>query len=177
MDALLASLFSLVCGRNPAHTWAPDGALLPFCERCTGLYAGAAAAFALLLLCRPRRSARFLWLHGLFLLQMAPQGFHLVYQDPLLRTVSGTLFAFGLAAFLMPEPRGDAHGSMRGYTAGILVALLGIVGLAEHGGAFGAAALHVLAIAGLAVYAALVARFVAVCARRVCGRARAEARA
>ena len=177
MDGLLASLFSLVCGRNLAHTWAPAGELLPFCERCTGLYAGAAAAFALLLLCRPRPTARFLWLHGLFLLQMAPQGFHLVYQDPLLRTVSGTLFAFGLAAYLMPAPRGDAPGSVRAYAVGVLAALAGIVVLAEYGGAFGAAALRVLAVAGFAVYAVLIVRFVAVCARGACGRARAGAEA
>jgi uncharacterized membrane protein len=172
MDAFLEPVFSLVCGRDVLHSWAPDGTLLPFCQRCTGLYAGAAAAFVLLVVCRVRATARFFWVHGAFLLAMAPQGFHLVYQNELLRVVSGTLFGFGLVAFLMPETRGDAaRVSTRWYATGLCATLVSLPLLANYGGAVGALFLRVLALAGFAVYAALIARFLGSCARYVWRRA------
>ncbi len=168
MDALLGPLFALVCGRDPLHLWAPDGTGLPFCQRCTGLYAGAAAACVLLAVLRPRVSARFLWVHGAFLLAMAPQGFHLVYQDELLRVVSGMLFAFGLVAFLMPEAtREGPRGATWWYAAGMGATALALPLLGVWGGAAGALLLRVLALAGFVVYAGLVARFAGACAMRV----------
>ena len=168
MDALLGPLFALVCGRDPQHLWAPDGTVLPCCQRCTGLYAGAAAAFVLLAVLRPRASARFLWVHGAFLLAMAPQGFHLVYQNELLRVVSGTLFAFGLVAFLMPEAkREELRGATWWYAAGMGATALMLPLLGMWGGVAGALLLRVLALAGLAVYTGLVARFAGACVVRV----------
>ena len=41
MQDLLQTIFGWVCGQNPGHTWAPGGLMLPCCQRCTGLYAGA----------------------------------------------------------------------------------------------------------------------------------------
>jgi uncharacterized membrane protein len=101
----LAQVFSLVCGQNPTHTWGPAGVILPCCQRCTGLYAGAAAAVLLQLLLQPRPTARFLQLHGLFLLQMAPFGLHWLPQGPLVRTLTGLLFGYGVVAFLFCLPR------------------------------------------------------------------------
>jgi uncharacterized membrane protein len=175
MDELLAPLFALICGQNPAHTWAPGGSALPFCQRCTGLYAGAALAAALLLVLRPRATSRFLWVHGAFLLAMAPQGFHLVYQNEVLRVVSGTLFAFGATAFLMPELEG--RGSTRAYALGVCAAPCALLALGEYGGGAGAVVLRVLALAGFCVYALLATRFAAVCARRIVGRKAARAAA
>jgi hypothetical protein len=43
---------------------------------------------------------RFLEAHGGFLLLMAPFGFHWLPQGPVLRTITGLLFGFGLFAFL-----------------------------------------------------------------------------
>jgi uncharacterized membrane protein len=94
------ALFALVCGQAPAHTWAPGGMLLPVCERCTGLYVGAAVALALHLALRIGPSARFLQVHGGFLLLMIPLGYHWLPQDPLARTASGVLFGAGLVSFL-----------------------------------------------------------------------------
>jgi uncharacterized membrane protein len=111
----LTSAFSLVCGRHAEHMWAPGGLALPCCQRCTGLYVGALCAVILQLLLRPRASARFLWVHAVFLLQMAPFGFHWVPQGPILRTLSGTLFAFGIVAclWLLPGARWSPSGGNR----------------------------------------------------------------
>jgi uncharacterized membrane protein len=100
MPEILTHWFAVVCGQNPGHTWAPGGILLPCCQRCTGLYVGAAVAVLLHLWLRPRLSGRFLEIHGAFLLAMVPFGFHWVPQGPTLRTLSGVLFGFAVATFL-----------------------------------------------------------------------------
>lgn len=100
MPGDLTRLFGFVCGQLPAHTWSPGHVLLPLCQRCTGLYAGAAVALLLHAGLRLRPSERFLWLHGGFLLLMVPLGFHWVPQDGLIRTLSGTLFGVGVTSFL-----------------------------------------------------------------------------
>ena len=97
---LLDQAFALVCGQNPAHTWSSGGIALPLCQRCTGLYAGAALGFVLHLALRPGPTPRFLRIHGAFLLQMAPVGFGLVPQGPWLKAASAAAFALGLVAFL-----------------------------------------------------------------------------
>ena len=102
MNDWLAHAFALVCGQNPEHLWAPGGLSLPCCQRCTGLYAGAAGALLLHWLCKPQPTAGWKWMHGMFLLQMVPFGFHWLPQGPVLRTVTGVLFAFGLVAYLWP---------------------------------------------------------------------------
>lgn len=100
MHEILQHFFGWVCGQEPAHTWAPCGLLLPFCQRCSGLYAGAFVAAVLHVWLRPAPTNRWLWLNGSFLLLMVPFGFHWLPQGPLLRTVTGVLFGFGLVAFL-----------------------------------------------------------------------------
>jgi uncharacterized membrane protein len=107
MLEFLDHLFAAVCGQNPEHTWAPGGVPLPFCQRCTGLYVGAAIAWLLHCWLRPRPTTRFLQIHGAFLLYMAPCGFHWLPQGPVLRTLSGVLFGFAVVAFLW-LPMGDA---------------------------------------------------------------------
>jgi len=100
MLEILHLIFGAVCGQNPDHTWAPGGFLLPCCQRCLGLYAGAGIAALLHLWLRPRFTGRFLEVHGGFLLLMAPFGFHWLPQGPMLRTITGVLFGFGIFAFL-----------------------------------------------------------------------------
>jgi uncharacterized membrane protein len=100
MLEILNHLFAAVCGQNPSHTWAPGGLLLPCCQRCLGLYAGAAVAIATHWWLRPRLTARFLEVQGAFLLLMAPFGFHWVPQGPVLRTITGMLFGFGVVTYL-----------------------------------------------------------------------------
>jgi uncharacterized membrane protein len=100
MHDLLRHVFGWVCGQNPAHTWSPGGELLPVCQRCTGVYTGALVAALLHLAWRPVPTARWLWLNGAFLLVMVPAGFYWIPQNPELRCASGTLYGFGLVAFL-----------------------------------------------------------------------------
>ncbi|MGA2862856.1 MAG: DUF2085 domain-containing protein [Verrucomicrobiota bacterium] len=100
MLEFLGHWFGLLCGQDPDHTWAPGGLLLPCCQRCLGLYVGAGIAACLHWRLRPSLSGRFLETHGLFLLLMAPLGFHWLPQGPVPRTVSGVLFGFGVATFL-----------------------------------------------------------------------------
>ena len=107
MNDWLTNAFALVCGQHPEHIWAPGGLALPCCQRCTGLYVGAALAFVLHLICGAQSSTRSKWLHGMFLLQMVPFGFHWLPQGPLLRTATGVLFGFGVVAYLwlIPDAR------------------------------------------------------------------------
>lgn len=101
MDAL-RTLFSFVCGQQ--HNWVLGGVTLPFCQRCTGLYVGAFGAFLLIIVLRPAPRALLYWLHGFFMLFMLPFGFHLLPHGGLMRTFTGTLFAFGLVYYLALNP-------------------------------------------------------------------------
>jgi len=158
--ALLHQLFAGVCGQNLAHTWSPGGLPLPCCQRCTGLYVGALVAAVLHLWLKPRLTGRFLWIHGLFLLQMIPFGFHWLPQGPLLRTVTGALFGFGLATFfwLLPTARrlvGKKATAEKYFTAMVVgVALL--LALSVSNSVASASALALFAAGGLLTLAALV---------------------
>jgi Predicted membrane protein (DUF2085) len=162
---LLNHLFANVCGQNPSHTWAPGGVPLPLCERCTGLYVGAAVAWLLHCWLRPKPTALFLQIHGAFLMFMAPCGFYWIPQGPVLRTVSGALFAFAVVAFLWLPVRDamerrtsecsrvsvpEEPPGQRGYGAVLMATLVLVPLLAAYGGARGA-----YALCGLASFGAL----------------------
>ncbi len=163
MEDMIHQVFSLACGQNSSHTWAPGGEVLPFCQRCTGFFAGAAVAVLLQILLRPRPSSRHLQVHGLFLLQMIPLGFHLIPQDGLLRTLSGQVFGLGVVAylFLLPvslrdcQERSTRRNAMV-YWIGFSLSLLAIPALALQGGPLAAEALSWLGLAGLAALCVLV---------------------
>jgi uncharacterized membrane protein len=160
----LHHLFAFVCGQYSDHTWAPGGIMLPVCQRCIGLYAGAAVAMALHLWLRPRLSARFLEMHGAFLLLMVPFGFHWLPQGPVLRAITGVLFAFGVVTYLwLPQrqmanrkwQKNNSRSSGVLYTA-ILVAMLFLIpALAIWGGKPGAWCLCSLTCIGALSLAAL----------------------
>jgi len=172
----LSALLGSVCGQYPSHVWMPGGWALPCCQRCTGLYVG--AALAVLLhgrFCRTVTSASSWW-HGLCLLQMVPFGFHWVPQGPVLRTVTGYLFAWGVVFFLWPaaaarigkarpngrssRERASAPGAAEGplgwrpgtagYVGGFVAGVVLAPGLARWGGQVGA-----YLLAGLVVLGAL----------------------
>ena len=167
MLELLAHWFAAVCGQDPGHTWAPGGILLPCCQRCTGLYAGAGAAALLHLWLRPKLSGRFLEIHGAFLVVMVPFGFHWVAQGPLLRTLTGVLFGFGVVTFLwlplsqevglrLSRPVG-VQDSAWGYFAVLGATLILLPTTAMLGGAFAAYGLSGGAFWGALVLVALIA--------------------
>lgn len=166
MIDFLQQAFGLICGQNPAHTWAPGGLPLPFCERCTGLYVGAAAAIVLHLLLRPKPTARFLEVHGVFLLLMVPLGFHWVPQGPILRTLSGILFAFAIVSFLRlrqgPHPGTpfSVRAGHRDYFLSLAAVLILLPVVVRLGGTMAGAVLTLLGVCGavgLAILAGLTA--------------------
>jgi uncharacterized membrane protein len=156
MLEVLKHLFSCVCGQNPDHTWLPGGVALPCCQRCLGLYAGAAVAAALNCWLRPRLTGGFLKWHACLLLLMAPFGFHWVPQDGILRTMSGVWFGAAVVAFLRAGAEGALLGAWR-YWLGLLAGLFGIPLAAACGGAITATVLSAMAALGLAVLGCLVA--------------------
>ena len=112
MVEMLEHLFGFVCGQNPGHTWSPGGVLLPCCQRCLGLYAGAAIATALHWRLRPSPTGRFLAVHGALLALMAPFGFHWLPQGAVLRTLSGIWFGAGAVTLLLAPWTGAASSSV-----------------------------------------------------------------
>lgn len=106
MTFFMRQIFGFVCSQNPAHTWAPGDELLPVCQRCTGLYVGAALALLLLLWFRPATDARYRCLHAALVLLMTPFGFHLLPHGAVLRTMSGQWFGFGVVGLLWLLPAG-----------------------------------------------------------------------
>lgn len=157
----LPQIFSHVCGQ--VHLWAPGGELLPFCQRCTGLYVGGALAFVFYALFRPLPTPRVLWIHGLLLLQMIPFGYHLVPQDGTIRTVTGQLFAFGLTYFLALNPGAQlgiwekrGRQSMLAHACAALATILALELAVHWGGAAAGFVLGWVGFLGLLVYGTLV---------------------
>jgi hypothetical protein len=104
-----------------------------------------------------RPGARFLQVHGGFLLLMVPLGFHWVPHGALVRTLSGILYGFGVVSFLwlFPGewlPADDPPGrSARGfYAAGVGACLVAVPALAAWGGRGASRLLAAAATAGLA---------------------------
>ena len=154
--------FGLICGQDPSHTWSPGGLALPVCQRCTGLYAGAALAMGLHVALRFRPGSIFLWVHGGFLLAMIPLGYHWVPQDAVVRAVSGVLFGAGIVSFLwlLPGPRAAYSGEANRprlalYAVGLAAAVVFVPSAAAQGGLAAWYSLVALASTGVLALAAL----------------------
>ena len=154
-------VFALACSR--AHCWVLGGEPLPFCQRCTGLYVGAAVAVVLYAVFRPRATSLSLWIHGLLLLLMVPFGYHLVPQNGVLRTLTGQLFAVGLVCYLSLLPtshltfwREGDKGAWRAYAVCVLGSLLILQGVVQVGGRLAGTVLACLGFVGFIVLVMLV---------------------
>jgi uncharacterized membrane protein len=161
MHNFLFHIFSLVCGENPQHIWSPGGQPLPCCERCTGLYVAALVAVILRLSFQPCISKRFLQIHVLCLLQLGLFIFPWLPQSPVLRTISGSLFGFGVVAFLWPAVA-SWHRPLnkfrtRVYLSGMTVCLALTPIIAKWGGVIGANVLMILVLAGALALVVLIA--------------------
>lgn len=170
----LEYIFSYLCGSD--HLWALGGEVLPFCQRCTGLYVGGALAFLLYSLFLPRPTWRALALHGLLLVQMAPFGYHWVAQNGAVRTLTGQLFAFGLVYYLMLNPAAQLGLWKESrkerpllYALGGLLSLAALQLAVHWGGLATGVALAWTGFAGLLIYAALVLANFAALPRAVWG--------
>ncbi len=151
--------FSYICGQQ--HTWVLGGITLPFCQRCTGLYAGAFLAILLVGIVRPRPGALIYWLHGIFMLAMLPFGFHWVQHGGMVRTFTGALFAFGMVYFFALMPLSSRIGwravSPFGYLLLICIAIALLLGAIYWGGAAVAILLTISGTIGLLGLAILTA--------------------
>jgi uncharacterized membrane protein len=173
MREMLANLFLPLCGQYAPHVWAPDGLPLPCCQRCAGLYTGAVIALLLQVFLRPRPNAAWRWFHAAQLLQIVPLGLHWLQQGPVLRSWSGLWLGFAAVFFLwaapgrwfaacgfgskavVPKPS-PGRGGGRGFYLGALAVSMILVPVAgAHGGAVGAVALTVFALAGVITLALL----------------------
>ncbi len=169
MHKLLFSIFSTVCGENPEHLWMPGGEVLPCCQRCTGLYAGALVAVGLHLWLMTRASERWFLIHAIFLILLGCFIFPWMPQSPALRTVSGTLFGFGVVAFLWPAVSfwcsrfKVCRFATGAYVLGLAICLGIIPVIAESDGVLGAFILLVLLLAGIVALTALACANVAFC--------------
>lgn len=103
MEALF-DLFGHFCGQQIDHTWLPGGVPLPVCQRCTGLYVGAALAVGLMGWFRPRLDGWFLLVHGAFLLGIAPSRLGWIEDGPEMRTITGFLYGAAVAVLLARWP-------------------------------------------------------------------------
>src|SRR5262249_24384285 len=155
-------LFSYVCGQ--VNLWTVGGETLPFCQRCTGLYVGGFYAILLVAVFRPGPSLRLLGIHFLLLLQMVPFGYHLVPQVPILRTITGQLFAIGLVYCLSLNPlaklkveRPSLRNRSLPYTLAALAGLPALLIAIQFGGPITPRVLAVMGLAGLAAYLVLAA--------------------
>ena len=158
----LHQIFSFVCGQT--HVWTVGGQTLPLCQRCTGLYVGAACALGSWAFFRPRATDATLCAHGIALLLMVPFGYHLVPQNGDIRTLTGYVFGFGLVYFLLlipgrdgaraPAGAGQTPG-LYGYVAGFAAGAAAVVLAVHLGGTRTAVILSWISIAGVAALAIL----------------------
>jgi uncharacterized membrane protein len=100
IHSLAEWIFSNVCHQQAARAWAPGGVPLALCQRCTGVYVGAAFFVCLLPWMRFRPSRALAVLHTVFILQMAVLGTHLLPHPASMRTLSGQLFIIGAGYFV-----------------------------------------------------------------------------
>jgi uncharacterized membrane protein len=170
----LSDLFSLVCAQFVPHTWAPGGWWLPCCQRCSGLYAGAATATALRLLLRVRDTRSGLLVHALFVILMVPLGFQVIPQDAVARSASGVLYGVALVAFAWQAMPGVTRATRDGrpvhqattrerparaaallYWAGVLLVTAAVPTAGEKGGRGAWYALAAASVGGLGALATL----------------------
>ena len=69
---------------------------LAFCQRCTGVYAGAALGLCLVPFMRFRPEKDVLALNLLFIIQMIAFGMHFIPHGAMIRTLSGQLFIYNI---------------------------------------------------------------------------------
>lgn len=148
---LVEAFFSHVCGSE--NIWVLGSKLLPFCQRCTGLYVGLSAALVVYGVARPRPTPFTLWLHGALLVGMIPFGYHWVPQAGIVRTLTGFLFACGIVYYLLlvPFERWDVkhRWSHEATFAILLMVLVSLLSAVSFGGPLVASVLSWLGFLGL----------------------------
>ena len=99
-------IFSFLCSREVSRSFVIDGYVLPFCQRCTGVYIGLGISFVYLLASGyykkglPPRSIIYVNIASLLIMPIF--GFHLLDPGPAWRLWSGLIFGNAIAFLLCP---------------------------------------------------------------------------
>jgi uncharacterized membrane protein len=103
---VVSYIFSFLCNQDASRSFEIGGQLLPFCQRCTGVYVGMGISFVYLLLSDhykkglPRSS--ILYANIASLLIMPVFGFHLLDPGPAWRFWTGLVFGNAIAFLILP---------------------------------------------------------------------------
>ncbi len=104
--SVISYVFSFLCSQDASRSFAIGGHLLPFCQRCTGVYLGLGISFVYLLASRhykkglPPRS--IIYVNIASLLIMPVFGFHFLDPGSAWRFWSGLIFGNAIASLLLP---------------------------------------------------------------------------
>ena len=99
-------IFSFLCSREVSRSFVIDGYVLPFCQRCTGVYIGLGISFVYLLASGYYKKGlppqSIIYVNIASLLIMPIFGFHLLDPGPAWRLWSGLIFGNAIAFLLCP---------------------------------------------------------------------------
>ena len=176
LDELARQVLSFLCHQDPSRTFQAGGEPLALCARCVGVYVGFVIALPIMTMAGrlPRNLA--MYLHGAFVLQVIPFGFHLIPHGLTVRTISGQLFALGLVYFLfrairpgkfrVDPSRYPVRWFMR-YLLGTALAAVLLQLLLRLPWAWTATLINALALLGLGVFLTLAITFLVVLGRHL----------
>jgi len=103
---MLDALFHFLCHQNAARSFVIGGHLLPFCQRCTGLYIGMGIACVTLFSTGAYKKGlppkTILYTNILCLLIMPVFGYHLLDPGPSWRLWSGLIYGAAMAHLFLP---------------------------------------------------------------------------
>lgn len=104
--SIFSYLFSFLCSQDPLRSFAIDGHLPPFCQRCTGVYLGLGITCLFLVASRLYKkglpSLSVIYVNIASLLIMPIFGFHLLDPGPAWRFWSGLIYGNAVASLLLP---------------------------------------------------------------------------
>lgn len=157
---LAQTVFGYLCHQETGRCWAPGGAALALCQRCTGVYAGAALGVFLASFMRYTPDRKTLILHIIFILQMIPFGLHWIPHGATMRMLTGQLFIYGILYFIIANivvRKGWAREERtpRRYYLWLAATQILLQVLVRLPFAFAASLIELMALAGLFILAVL----------------------
>lgn len=103
---VISYIFSFLCNQDVSRSFVIGGQVLPFCQRCAGVYIGMGVSFVYLLLSRHYRKGIppqcIIYTNIASLLMMPIFGFHLLDPGPAWRLWSGLIFGNAIVFLLVP---------------------------------------------------------------------------
>ena len=103
---VISDIFSFLCSQDVSRSFTIAGRLLPFCQRCTGLYLGLGISFLYLLISRHYKKglppAGIIYVNIASLVIMPIFGFHFLDPGGLWRFWSGLIYGNAIASLLLP---------------------------------------------------------------------------